>query len=186
MTEKPSEGCQIVLVDARGRVLLQLRDEKDWIPFPGMWAVPGGMLEDGETPADCIRREVHEEMGIELAAARIQHVETRRRSYGIEHTFTAELTIDAEAIALTEGQAVAWFAEEEVARTTLAYEDNLVLADFFARAGRAGRAGKAAPTGRADTAGTRDQPGPHAGPRSLQPPDLSAGDRPLDLPDEGR
>jgi 8-oxo-dGTP diphosphatase len=133
MSEQQGEGCQIVLIDESGRVLLQLRDEKDWIPFPGMWALPGGMLEEGETPAECIRREVFEEMGIELAADRVRHVETRRRSYGVEHTFTAGLTIDAGDIDLTEGQAVEWFTAAEVARMTLAFEDGLVLSSFLAR-----------------------------------------------------
>lgn len=133
MSHPTDEGCQIVLVDESGRVLLQLRDEKACIPFPGMWALPGGMLEAGETPADCIRREMSEEMGIELGSDRIHHVETRRRSYGIEHTFTADFSIDASDIELTEGQAVAWFTAPEVAAMTLAYEDGAVLTAFFAR-----------------------------------------------------
>ncbi len=52
-----SEGCQVVLVDAAGGILLQLRDDIPTIPFPGMWAIPGGMLEPGETPLACIVRE---------------------------------------------------------------------------------------------------------------------------------
>lgn len=134
MTQAPTtEGCQIILVDDSGAVLLQLRDAKDWIPFPDMWAVPGGMLEPGEEPLDCIVREVREELGIDLAPADVTFLGTTTRSYGVEHTFTARLNAPAGSIALTEGQRVEWFSPERVAATHLAYEDDDVLAAFFAR-----------------------------------------------------
>ena len=126
------EGCQIVLVDHRGAVLLQLRDGKDWIPYPGMWAVPGGMLEPGESPLDCIVREVREELGVGLDPHEVTHLGSVARSYGVEHTFTARLDVPAEDIALTEGQRVEWFTSEQVAQMHLAYEDDDVLAAFFA------------------------------------------------------
>lgn len=134
MTQAPTtEGCQIILVDDSGAVLLQLRDAKDWIPFPDMWAVPGGMLEPGEEPLACIVREVREELGIDLAPADVTFLGTTTRSYGVEHTFTARLNAPAGSIALTEGQRVEWFSPERVAATHLAYEDDDVLAAFFAR-----------------------------------------------------
>lgn len=125
-------GCQIILVAADGAVLLQLRDDKDWIPYPGMWAVPGGMLEPGESPLDCIVREVREELGVDLAPEVVVHLETVARSYGVEHTFTAPLDVPADEIVLTEGQRVDWFTPEQVAQMHLAYEDDDVLAAFFA------------------------------------------------------
>ena len=68
----PTHGCQIILVNDRAEVLLYLRDDKAWIPYPNTWCLPGGHLEDGETPLQCILREVHEEMGIRLAADDVQ------------------------------------------------------------------------------------------------------------------
>lgn len=132
MTQPPAtEGCQIILVDDSGAVLLQLRDAKDWIPYPDMWAVPGGMLEPGEEPLGCIVREVREELGVDLDPADVTFLGTTTRSYGVEHTFTARLSVPAESIALTEGQRVEWFTPERVAATHLAYEDDDVLAEFF-------------------------------------------------------
>jgi ADP-ribose pyrophosphatase YjhB (NUDIX family) len=38
-------------------------------PFAGMWDVPGGFLENGEDPEAGVRREIEEELGIELVSA---------------------------------------------------------------------------------------------------------------------
>jgi mutator protein MutT len=49
--------------DGEGRVLLSRRAVD---PFAGKWDVPGGFLEEGEHPEDCVRRELREEAGIGL------------------------------------------------------------------------------------------------------------------------
>ena len=129
----PPEGCQVVLVDAAGRILLQLRDDIPAIPFPGMWALPGGMLEASETPLACIVREVEEELGARIPAGEVVHLMSRTRSYGVEHTFTARLDVAAEDIRLTEGQRVAWFPVDEAVGMELAYEDRDVLREVAGR-----------------------------------------------------
>ena len=54
-------GVSVVVTDLSGDVLL-LRHSYG----PKVWALPGGGIKRGEDPADCARREVHEEVGIEL------------------------------------------------------------------------------------------------------------------------
>jgi len=47
--------------DEAGRILFQRRaDFRDW------WGLPGGLLEPGETPTGCLRREVMEETGLHV------------------------------------------------------------------------------------------------------------------------
>lgn len=52
-----------VFIENGDRVLLIRRGEQ---PARGLWDVPGGFLEEGESPMDGARREVREELGIEL------------------------------------------------------------------------------------------------------------------------
>jgi 8-oxo-dGTP diphosphatase len=130
------EGTNIVMVNSAEQVLLYLRDDKPTINFPNTWCLPGGYLEEGERPHDCIRREIEEEMGVSLAPHAVRPLCSERRSYGVEHTFWTEVDLDLDRVVLTEGQRLKWFSRAEIAGHALGYEDNAILADFFARRDR--------------------------------------------------
>ncbi|MEI5102866.1 NUDIX hydrolase [Streptomyces sp. PmtG] len=128
-----TNGTNIILVNDRGEVLLYLRDDKPSIPFPNQWCLPGGHLEAGETPEDCIRREIEEELGVALAPSEVHPHCSVVRFYGTEHTFWAKAVFELEEIVLTEGQDIRWFTPLEAAGRDLAYEDNAILRDFTAQ-----------------------------------------------------
>ena len=48
------------------KLLTILRDDKENIPWPNMWELPGGGREGDESPFECAAREVYEELGIHL------------------------------------------------------------------------------------------------------------------------
>jgi ADP-ribose pyrophosphatase YjhB (NUDIX family) len=48
-----------IAVDENGRFLLSREDN-------GMWDMLGGGLDHGENPIDCLKREIHEESGLEV------------------------------------------------------------------------------------------------------------------------
>ncbi len=53
-----------VVWDGKGRVLISRRPEDGMLG--GMWEFPGGKLEEEESPAEAVRRELREEMEIEV------------------------------------------------------------------------------------------------------------------------
>lgn len=57
-----------VIRDEQGRVLISQRPGH--VHQGGLWEFPGGKLEPGETAAGALRREIHEELGITVQAAR--------------------------------------------------------------------------------------------------------------------
>jgi 8-oxo-dGTP diphosphatase len=57
------------LVDAEGRVLITQRPPGK--ALAGLWEFPGGKIDPGETPEAALVRELHEELGIVVAAADI-------------------------------------------------------------------------------------------------------------------
>ncbi|MFD7841841.1 NUDIX domain-containing protein [Nocardia sp. NPDC059764] len=127
------EGSNIIIRNSRDEVLLFLRDDKPDIPCPGMWALLGGVREDGETPLENVIREIEEEIGVILDPAKVEHHCTRDRHWGLrEHTFRTRLDLDLGEITLTEGQELRWFSKTNIEATVLGFEENEMLADYFA------------------------------------------------------
>lgn len=123
------KGSSIIFINNKRQVLLFLRDDKADIPYPNTWDIPGGHVEDNETPEQCIVREMREEMGIELNNFQLfSKVEFVDR---IEYTFWKCEDLDINKITLTEGQCLRWFTEDEARNTVLAYGFNRIIADFF-------------------------------------------------------
>jgi 8-oxo-dGTP diphosphatase len=58
-------GCSIIIHDDNNKVLIAKRN-KTKKKFPLMWETIGGGLENDETPEECIRREVMEELNCNI------------------------------------------------------------------------------------------------------------------------
>ena len=55
------------MIDADGRVLICKRPQGKQLA--GLWEFPGGKVEKGETPEECLIRELEEELGVNVTAA---------------------------------------------------------------------------------------------------------------------
>lgn len=60
-------AAAVVLDSSKGGFLLAQRPEGK--PYAGYWEFPGGKIEPGESPLHALRRELREELGIEIRAA---------------------------------------------------------------------------------------------------------------------
>lgn len=69
-------GAKLALFTGDGAILTYLRDEKPGLPFAGMWDLPGGAREAGETPQACALRELNEEFGLDLPTDRLVWAKT--------------------------------------------------------------------------------------------------------------
>jgi len=122
-------GASIIFVNSQNQVLLFLRDDKPDLPYRNMWDVPGGHVEPGETPEECIVREMKEEMDIDPAD--FQLLCCKEFTDRIEYTFWKAVDFKIDDINLMEGQCLKWFTRWEAAATELAYGFNEIVEEFY-------------------------------------------------------
>ncbi|NEO58722.1 MAG: NUDIX domain-containing protein [Okeania sp. SIO3B5] len=123
------QGSVIILLNSNNEILLVLRDDKESIPFPNTWNLLGGILENNESPEECIRREIREEIEIELGNINFFQ---KYNIYDREHyVFWKQIDLDLTEIQLNEGQRLAYFTKDELDQNQLAFQCNKILNDFF-------------------------------------------------------
>ena len=125
-SERVVEVVAGVIRDARGRILLTRRTEgRD---LAGLWEFPGGKREPGESPEATLRRELHEELGIdcEVGATLIdvpQAYPDKRLRLDVR-----ELKHWRGSVRGREGQALAWVPPDKLARYAMPPADRPVVA----------------------------------------------------------
>lgn len=119
----------ILFENAKGEILLQLRDDKPSIQHPNQWVMLGGQMEAGETPEEAIKREIQEEIEVELDNFKL--VRTYNWAENVEYVFHAVLDIDPKQTPLHEGQEIRYFTKDQIASMQLAFHDNEIFRDFI-------------------------------------------------------
>jgi mutator protein MutT len=111
-------GVGAVIVDDHGRLFLARRgptakNER------GLWEFPGGSVEFGETLAEAIKREMHEEYGIEIAVGELldveDHILPQERQHWVSPTYLCTI-LSGQPTILEAGKCteIGWFAPDEM------------------------------------------------------------------------
>jgi len=95
-----------VLMDAQGRFLLTTRPPGK--VYAGYWEFPGGKLEAGETVEQALRRELQEEIGVTIGAARAWRELTMDYPHARVHLNFCQVVDWEGEFEMREGQQMAW------------------------------------------------------------------------------
>ena len=136
MREIHREIVCAILRSQDGKVLLGRKAKRSGAVYSDCWHIPGGGIEDGENQVDALRREVQEEVGLNICKATVSLLRDSEKGDSIKRLPTGEEVVchmkffeylvllpeTAAAIAtkpspeLTE---IRWFGEEELASIKL-------------------------------------------------------------------
>jgi len=124
----PGIHVACAIIEHKNLVLAAQRSAAMSLPLK--WEFPGGKIDPGESPEQCLKREVMEELGITIAVGRALKPTTH--SYP---TFTVTLypficAIETGEITLHEHAAVAWLPREELLALDWAEADGPILAEY--------------------------------------------------------
>lgn len=122
----PRDAVAAIIVVPRRGYLMQLRDSRPDIFFPGHWGLFGGAIEPGESEENALRRELLEELQLDLPPGSPTYVSRLdfdwNRPGCVKNTRAFfEVTVPSEQIGsliLQEGAGMRIFAPDEALRLT--------------------------------------------------------------------
>lgn len=126
--KKLDVSCAIIEKD--GLVLAAQRSESMSLPLK--WEFPGGKLAHQETAADCLIREIKEELGVDITiSSSLSPSDWRYSDFSITlYPFVCEL--DCGKIMLAEHKSIEWVKPEELPGLDWAEADVPVVHDYLA------------------------------------------------------
>lgn len=117
------------LLCCQGRLLLGKRSARR-LAYPGVWDLPGGHVEAGETAEQALVRELREELGVTLkewrkwAVLRVPAMGDEAARILCVHLFlVTQWDGEPRNLLPDEHDAVAWFTLDDAATLTLAHAD---------------------------------------------------------------
>jgi 8-oxo-dGTP diphosphatase len=117
------------IIEREGKVLIALRSHSG--SAGGKWEFPGGGIEPGETPEQCLARELREELGIESRVG--EFIASSRVSFeksSLELLAFRVLSFTGEVRTLVHDE-VRWVAPGDLSSFDLADADRLLLPKVF-------------------------------------------------------
>ncbi|HEY3318463.1 MAG TPA: (deoxy)nucleoside triphosphate pyrophosphohydrolase [Coriobacteriia bacterium] len=131
MGEDPRIVTAAVLIED-SRLLLARRAPHDRLP--GYWELPGGKLEPGETPQECLARELREELAMTAEIGEMVAETLHKYAHGCFRLIALK-TVRLSEFELLVHDRVAWVARDEIGEYRLAPAD-VALVDNLIASGR--------------------------------------------------
>ena len=106
-------------------------------PFKDCWALPGGFVDEGEDPKDAIKRELREEIGIDIEKIFLYkpYGEKDRdpRGWCISIVYYGSISSDVEVKAGDDAKEYKWFTFEELEenKENIAFDHFKIIFDFY-------------------------------------------------------
>ena len=130
------QGAGVILISENGSVLLQHRDKRNrW--NQDSWSEFGGQIEEGEKPEETAKRELAEELGIEVAGLNFFKKYDLQREKGtyVQFVFTAPISHSIQTLKeqQKEGDDLAFFTAEEIENLKTADYTKKILKDYFVK-----------------------------------------------------
>ncbi|MBS5822727.1 MAG: NUDIX domain-containing protein [Clostridium argentinense] len=122
-------GCSVIIHDNNKKVLIAQRS-KTKHKFPLFWETVGGTLENGESPEECIRREVKEELNCsidDLKLFKVYVINSDNRYVLI--VYTGKLIGEVEAN--EEIEQIKWVARNEIDKYNFMGNCKEKIIDFY-------------------------------------------------------
>jgi 8-oxo-dGTP diphosphatase len=117
------------IIERDGLILAAQRSATMNLPFK--WEFPGGKIDPGETPEACLKRELVEELGIEVAVGPALEPATHSYQDITVTLYPFVCTIAKGEIVLHEHAAVGWLKPEELPDLDWAAADVPVLDNYL-------------------------------------------------------
>lgn len=121
------------VVIREGKALILQRSENE-NSFPGMWELPSGKLEEGESIEEALLREVKEESGLDVEILKpVNTFEYNKEKEGqsyhyTQHNFSVRaMDPSQEVLVSTEHQAFAWVDSSDLNNYNLSDETRLAI-----------------------------------------------------------
>lgn len=121
------------IIERDGLVLAAQRSARMSLPLK--WEFPGGKIDQGESPEECLRREISEEMNIEVAVGGSLPPSTHNYPAFSITLYPFICSIQNGEIALAEHSAIAWLVPEKLHALDWAEADIPVVKTYLAKAG---------------------------------------------------
>ena len=101
------------ILEKDGRILIAKRKAGDDL-FAGLWEFPGGKIEEGESPEECMARELKEELDIEVEVGMLIKSNKHKYPNGIFELLAYKVKHISGKIILNDHDEIKWVTIDEM------------------------------------------------------------------------